>query len=99
MKLVLTLAILLYQRVAPRMLRSRCIFSESCSNFVLRKTNEEGFRAGITALTLRVKRCRPGYFRLHTSKNYRDLDSAVCLADGSVVDISNLTDRVRAELG
>jgi putative component of membrane protein insertase Oxa1/YidC/SpoIIIJ protein YidD len=85
--------ILGYQRFAPAALRNRCIFAESCSNFVLRAIREKGVRAGAAALILRTRRCRPGYFRLAPSPLYHKIECPVCLADGSIVDIKDLSPR------
>jgi Putative membrane protein insertion efficiency factor len=90
--------ILGYQRLAPRALRDRCIFMESCSNFVLRATHESGVRGAMAALALRMRRCRPGYFRLPPCALFPDIPTPVRLADGSIVDLSDLSQRVRAEL-
>ena len=98
MRAVLVGAILAYQHTAPVALRQRCIFSESCSNFVLRTTRELGVRKGIGAFALRLRRCRPGYFGLPPSPAYPDLSYPVRLADGSIVDLSELSSRVQAEL-
>jgi hypothetical protein len=98
MRALVSALIVGYQRFAPRALRERCIFSESCSNFVLRATREQGLRGGATALALRMRRCRPGYFRLPPSAMYSDIPIPVRLADGAIVDFSELSQRVRAEL-
>jgi hypothetical protein len=86
--------ILAYQRLAPAALRNRCIFAESCSHFVLRMVREHGARAGIAALMLRMRRCRPGYFRLPPSPLYPEIKSPVRLADGSIVDTTELSPRL-----
>lgn len=98
MRAVIGVLILGYQRLAPRALRDRCIFIESCSNFVLRATRESGARGAMTALALRMRRCRPGYCRLPPCALYPDVPTPVRLADGSIVDLSDLSQRVRAEL-
>jgi hypothetical protein len=95
MKFIVVGLILAYQRLAPQALRDRCIFAESCSNFVLRRTREEGVRAGIAALLLRMRRCRPGYFFLPPSPMFLNVSSPVRLADGSVVDVADLSSRLR----
>jgi putative component of membrane protein insertase Oxa1/YidC/SpoIIIJ protein YidD len=94
MRAVLTNLILAYQRIAPTSLRERCIFAESCSNFVLRKLRDGGVRSGLVALASRARRCRPGYFRLPASDLYPGVDAPVRLADGSIVDRSELSPRV-----
>ncbi len=61
MKYLLLLVIRIYWAVIPASKRKKCIFRESCSNYVYRITKEEGFRAGMKALSFRRKHCRPGY--------------------------------------
>lgn len=97
MRAAVSRLIISYQRLAPSALRERCIFSESCSNFVLRAVREKGVCSGFAALAIRMRRCRPGYFRLPPSAMYPDIPSPVRLADGSIVDVSDLSQRVRAE--
>jgi putative component of membrane protein insertase Oxa1/YidC/SpoIIIJ protein YidD len=87
--------ILAYQRFAPMALRDRCIFAESCSNFVLRAVRENGIRAGMAALILRMRRCRSGYFHLPPSPLYPEIKSPVRLADGSIIDIQELSPRLK----
>ena len=95
MRRILIGLILSYQRIAPTALRDRCIFAESCSNFVLRTTREKGVRAGIAAMALRMRRCRPGYFRLPPSPMYPEINAPVRLADGSIVDLADLSPRIK----
>jgi hypothetical protein len=90
--------ILVYQGIAPRTLRDRCVFLESCSNFAIRKTRERGIRAGVAAIARRMHSCRPGYFRLPPSSIYPDIGSPVRLVDGTIVDMAELSPRVQAEL-
>jgi len=61
MKYFLSIPIMLYQTFFPKKYRGECLFRESCSNYVLRITNEKGFVEGIKALNFRYKNCRPGY--------------------------------------
>src|ERR1039458_8602418 len=78
-RIVLVGLIRLYQRMAPEALRGRCIFSESCSNIVMRRTRESGVHAGLSELVIRWRRCRPGYFRLPPSQLYPEIGSPVRL--------------------
>jgi putative component of membrane protein insertase Oxa1/YidC/SpoIIIJ protein YidD len=98
MRAAISALILAYQRLAPRALRERCIFRESCSNFVLRTARERGAGAAMAAFGLRMRCCRPGYYRLPQSSMYPDIAIPVRLADGSIVDLSGLSHRVRGEL-
>lgn len=61
MKFLLTIPIKIYQRFYPLKLRGKCLFKESCSNHVLRVTNDDGLLKGIKSLTYRYRNCRPNY--------------------------------------
>lgn len=60
MKSLLLLAIRIYWRI-PTKYHDKCIFRESCSHYVYRIAQQQGFRAGIRALLERNELCRPGY--------------------------------------
>lgn len=46
----------------PSSIKTRCChFKESCSRYVYRITNEQGFNAGLRALKQRFNQCRGGY--------------------------------------
>ena len=60
MKHLLLLAIRIYWKL-PTQLHQRCIFRESCSHYVYRIACTKGFWAGVQAMKLRYKLCRPGY--------------------------------------
>ena len=62
MKYLLSLPIMLYQAFFPKKYRGECLFKESCSNYVLRITNEDGLINGINALRFRYENCRTGYY-------------------------------------
>jgi putative component of membrane protein insertase Oxa1/YidC/SpoIIIJ protein YidD len=98
MKFLLAAMIWVYQRLAPRALRQRCIFRESCSSFVKRVALEDGFRAGIKAFAMRVRCCRPGYHRLPVSPLYPEIREPVRLRDGMIVELATLSPQVQAEL-
>jgi putative component of membrane protein insertase Oxa1/YidC/SpoIIIJ protein YidD len=95
MKTVLIALIAVYQRVAPKTLRNRCIFAESCSDFVIRNIREYGVSGGFAALLRRMRCCRPGYISLPPSSMYSGINFPVRLADGSIVDRSILSSRVQ----
>ena len=61
MKYLLLLLIKIYQTFMPRRFRRECLFKESCSNFVYRKTKVEGLKGGIRAFIYRYRNCRPDY--------------------------------------
>lgn len=60
MKYLLLLAIRIYWKL-PTRLHQRCIFRETCSHYVYRIASTQGLWAGIQAIKLRFKLCRPGY--------------------------------------
>lgn len=99
MKGVVIGAIRLYQILAPRSLRERCIFASSCSQFVL----EGAARGGVTLAWLRLRQrmrvCGPGYYAVA----FKDADGndnvAVLLRDGSTVPASELNERAKNEIG
>ena len=52
----------LYQIFTPGFLRGKCLFKESCSNYVYRKTKEDGIIQGVKSFLFRFKNCRPNYY-------------------------------------
>lgn len=46
----------------PVQKRRRCLFAQSCSQYVFQTTTENGVLSGIKALYNRWNHCRPGYF-------------------------------------
>ena len=98
MRWIIIAAILVYQRVAPRSLRERCIFRHSCSNFVLEGARQQGWLEAIRRLRQRIRACRPGYSRIDTSTKRYDGPILVRLIDGSVIDVDDLSERVKSEV-
>ena len=98
MRQVLAAMVVTYQRLAPNKIRGRCIFGESCSNFVLRRLREDGAGAGLRAFRERFEQCRPGYFLLPRGALDEAMETPVRLADGSVVEVATLSRRVREQL-
>ena len=62
MRLPLLLLIQLYWRLCPAARRRHCLFRLSCSRHVYQATRRRGLRAGLVALHLRVRQCRPGAY-------------------------------------
>ena len=60
MRYLLMFAIRLYWKV-PTKLHDKCIFKETCSHYVYRIAEHQGFVAAIKAFKERNKLCRPGY--------------------------------------
>jgi len=72
LKYLIIFSIKFYQTFFPKKLRGKCLYKESCSNFVLRETYEKGFIGGIRSFKYRYLNCRPNYF-LTTKKNKKIL--------------------------
>jgi hypothetical protein len=51
----------LYWKLFPKEKRRVCLFKESCSNYVFRKTEEEGYLSGLRACLFRFKNCNNTY--------------------------------------
>lgn len=86
MKYLLLVVIQLYWRIIPAKDRRICLFKESCSVHVYRITISNGLIAGIKALLVRHKQCRPQY--VHISIEGKEF---VVLADNSLLERENLT--------
>ena len=50
-----------YRRLIKKSWKRRCLFRESCSQYVERVAHDEGSWAALGALWGRVRACRPGY--------------------------------------
>jgi putative component of membrane protein insertase Oxa1/YidC/SpoIIIJ protein YidD len=74
------LAIEVYWAWVPPDRRRVCLFRESCSRYIWRQLDEDGFRAGLSALLLRWRRCRPGYSVVSTAAG-----TLLVLRDGSTL--------------
>ena len=61
MKYLLLFLIKIYQTFIPKRFRGKCLFKESCSNYVYRVGKDEGFKKGLIALKFRYLNCRPNY--------------------------------------
>lgn len=88
MKQALLLIIKIYWAITPECKRRSCLFKESCSRYVFRKTTEDGFFKGVQALLQRHKKCRPGY-QLYTGLQGFEME----LADGSVIKEDEISPR------
>ena len=92
MKIVLLAAIRAYWRFWPPQRRRTCLFRESCSHHVYRRTVEAGIGGGLTALIARVRRCRPGFVALPAT-NLRP-ETLILFRDGSVAPLSEMAPRL-----
>lgn len=62
MNYFLIFIIRIYQLYFPKKYRGCCLYRESCSNFVLRVTQNNGFIAGLKAFKYRWENCRSNYY-------------------------------------
>lgn len=60
MKYLIQLVIKFYWILIPKSLRRKCLFPESCSNYVYRIAKEDGGFKAIKAFVGRWKTCRAG---------------------------------------
>lgn len=58
-KNILLLMIFAYQKFAPKLLRSACLFQPSCSEYMKQCIIKYGIFKGINKGNKRIKRCRP----------------------------------------
>ena len=75
----------------PRERRRKCIFRHSCSKYVFDVTKHEGFRAGSTALLLRMRTCNV-HFDIIT--DYKSGERKMYLKGGVVVDETEIAERM-----
>lgn len=99
MRRILVGSIRIYQLLAPKKIRDRCIFKISCSEFVLQSALESGFLYALARLRSRMRACRPGYYLIKNVNCDGVHVSLVALADGSIAAIDVLNDRTLQELG
>jgi hypothetical protein len=86
MKYILLVFIQLYWKLIPESKRKVCLFRESCSNHIYRITNENGFIKGITALRIRIIKCKPQYELLKVDDMF-----ILKLQDGSVINENEIS--------
>ena len=86
MKYILLVFIQLYWKLIPQSKRKVCLFRESCSNYIYRITNENGFIKGMTALRLRIIKCRPQYELYKVDNTF-----ILRLQDGSVINENEIS--------
>ncbi len=86
MKYILLVSIQLYWKLIPQSKRKVCLFRESCSNYIYRITNENGFIKGMTALRLRIIKCRPQYELYKVDNTF-----ILRLQDGSVINENEIS--------
>jgi len=89
MKFIFMFIIRLYQVFIPKALRGKCLFNESCSNYVYRTTKEDGLKAGIDAFLFRFRNCRSGYYIIDKADKV-----LLITAKKSVVEESDIDKRI-----
>jgi hypothetical protein len=89
MKLMLLAAIRIYWLLWGEERRRSCVFRESCSHYVYRVAENDGFLAGIRALRARMRACRPGY-----TVTVSDGSIGVRCVDGSMLYDSEIADSI-----
>ena len=89
MKFVFMFVIRLYQAFIPKSLRGKCLFKESCSNYVYRKTKEAGLKEGIGAFLFRFRNCRPGYYIIEQAD-----EILLITVENLVVEESDIDERI-----
>lgn len=75
----------LYWWIVPEHRRRRCLFRETCSVYVYRRTRESGARCGILAAYRRLSACRPGF-----QVQVRECTFEVVCRDGTIIPQSDL---------
>lgn len=80
-------AIRLYQVFTPKAFRGKCLFNESCSNYVYRKTKENGLKDGIDAFLFRFRHCRHGYYIIEKDNDFLLITVCNLVVEGK--DINN----------
>ena len=86
MKYLFLFIIRIYQTLTPKRFRGRCLFKESCSNYVYRIVSEEGFKKGLNALKYRYLNCRPNYYILEDKGKVFLITAKMDLIDESKIN-------------
>lgn len=93
MRFLLIGAIRIYWLIWPEKKRRTCVYKESCSRYVHRLTKSFGLLAGLKALWLRYRSCRPGYEFCMVDGSMR-----IRLVDGSVITMSEASECTTSEV-
>lgn len=88
MKSIFKLVIRIYWLIVPNKIKGKCLFSETCSRYVFRKLDEEGFIAGVKAFKYRFKTCRRPYV---IRKNIDTNEFELHLCNGDLVNEINIS--------
>ncbi len=96
MKQLLIIPIKIYQRFYPVKLRGVCLFKESCSNHVLKVTNDNGLLKGIKSLIYRYKNCRPNYKIIELKNSVILVTSEHNVHDASEIDNRIIANKIQS---
>jgi putative component of membrane protein insertase Oxa1/YidC/SpoIIIJ protein YidD len=94
MKYLILIVIRAYWILIPSHRRKTCLFAESCSSYVYRIADKNGFIGGIKAFSNRYKLCRPGY-RVQYSTEKNDIE--MVLVDGKIVESKEMSVHLKAD--
>ncbi len=72
-----------------------CIFKTSCSQEVLNELDKNGFRAGLNALEMRMKYCKPGFI---TAKHPNTRNLRIVFSDGKYLEQSEISSEILEKL-
>jgi uncharacterized protein len=87
LKEIFKLVIKLYWKIVPDKIKGVCLFHESCSRYVFRKLDENGFTSGLKALFFRFNNCRTPYLirKIPKTNEYElHLSSGIVLKDSKI---------------
>jgi uncharacterized protein len=94
MRFIFLLLIKFYWKIIPLEKRRICIFKESCSSFVYRKTKDEGIAKGVHAFISRFKKCKPGFSIINPFTDVMEIH----LRDGSILEKDEVSELLLDDL-
>lgn len=94
MKALLLLLIRTYWTLIPKEKRRPCIFRITCSQYVYRKTKQDGLYEGLRALRYRFSNCRAGF---HLFEHPIDTTTRMILPNGQVIPENEISERFIAK--
>jgi uncharacterized protein len=92
MKFLLLGIIRTYWILVPEFRRRKCIFKNSCSNYVYEITEQKGFINGMRALKFRINNCKPEF---DVFTNPITGQRQMILRDGQIVDENEIAERLK----
>lgn len=70
----------MYWGIVPNRVKGRCLFKETCSRYVYRAFDENGFQSGVAALKYRYRTCRTP-FEILINPNTGEFQLYLCNGD------------------